>query len=72
MSYTQKITEMIQDIEQLKICMISRGKEVDYIKKEIQELNELYCRIFHANGVIHRNSHLKIQNLVNKKQNKKM
>lgn len=62
------IENLLQDIEQLKVCMISRGKEVDYIRKEIRELNELYLKIFRVNGDIHRNICFRLQNSKNKQK----
>lgn len=66
------IEGLLQNLENLKSNMNGKGKEVYYIKKEINELEILIQKIFSVNRVIHKNFEFKVRNPKIKKQNKRM
>ena len=64
----QFIEELLRDAEDYRRKRTSRGKEIDRLKAEIRDLEMLIFQIFSVNRDIHRNTPIRIPNVINKKR----
>lgn len=64
----QFIEELLRDAEDYRRKRTSRGKEIDRLKAEIRDLEMPIFQIFSVNRDIHRNTHFRIPNVINKKR----